>query len=108
MPTDDKMSNPKYWGTRRTVLEVTEEWEASVGGGAYHAPKGETPSDWEVTADMFPKSLGDDPRLAGLVGITLEGPCRNVLPLLKHMVQLIELIDEDFKKRGDVAAEGTD
>lgn len=102
MPSDDKMIHPKCWGTRRTILEVTEEWDACVLGTPYHVPKGETSSDWEVTADISPKSLGDDPRLAGLVGITIEGPCRNVLPLLKRMVKLIELIDEDFKNRGDV------
>ena len=108
MPTDDKMIHPKYWGTRRTVLEVTEEWEACMGGSIYAAPKGQASSDWKVTADLFPKSLGDDPRLAGLVGITIEGPCRNVLPLLKHMVEVIELLDADFKEDGDVSAEETD
>jgi hypothetical protein len=78
------------------VYEITEPWEAVVGGSSYAAPKGEKPTDWKATIDLWPKSLSSDPRMAGLVGLTLEGPARHMLPLLRHLVEVVELLDAEY------------
>ena len=82
---------------KRTTYEIEEEWAVCCGGSLYAGKVGEKPKDWKVSADFWPKALGNDVRMAQLSGFSIEGSARHVLPLLKELVSLIELIDEDYR-----------
>ena len=86
---------------KHTTYEIEEEWEAACGGSLYAAPKGEKPRDWKLTAACWPKSLGNDVVLGELVGFTLEGSARHLIPFLRTLLEQAEMMDESYAEDMD-------